>query len=51
MHHGGEFAEFTKLGYKGLEEIWDVDPDFWSYFEVLNRLKDLGYPSVDSIWY
>ncbi|KAI5443199.1 hypothetical protein KIW84_012021 [Lathyrus oleraceus] len=49
--HGDEFLEFKKLGYKGLEETRDVDPDFWSYFEVLSGLKDSGYPNVDTLWY
>lgn len=39
MHHGGEFVEFTKLGYKGLKETWDVDLDFWTYFEFFSGLK------------
>ncbi|KAI5443205.1 hypothetical protein KIW84_012026 [Lathyrus oleraceus] len=51
VHHRGEFVEFTKLGYKGLEETWDVDPNILSYFEVLSGLKDLGYPSINSLWY
>src|SRR4051812_30429950 len=51
VHHGVFFSEFTKLGYDGLEEIWQVDPDFWSYFEVLDALNELGYPDIDSLWY
>lgn len=49
--HQGEFYEFTKLGYKGLEEVWDIDPNYWSYFKVFSSLKDLGYPAVESLWY
>jgi hypothetical protein len=45
------FVEFKILGYKGLEEVWKVDHDFWSYFEVLSGLKNLGYPKVESLWY
>lgn len=48
--YGDEFYEFTKLGYKGLEEIWEVDPVYWSYFEVLCELTSLGYPTVNSLW-
>lgn len=55
VHHGGEFSkEFYKLikwGYKGLKEIWDIVRDYWSYFEILGKLKDLGYPVVASLWY
>ncbi|CAK8532808.1 unnamed protein product [Lathyrus sativus] len=51
IHHGGGFDEFNRYGYNGLEEIWQVDPDFWSYFEILGGLKDLGYPKVESLWY
>ncbi|KAI5425701.1 hypothetical protein KIW84_031498 [Lathyrus oleraceus] len=51
IHHEGMFVEFNILGYDGLEEVWQVDPDFWSYFEVLGGLKDLGYSKVESLWY
>ncbi|CAI8584689.1 unnamed protein product [Vicia faba] len=51
IHHEGVFGEFNKLGYKGLEEILDVYPNFWSYLEILGGLKDLGYPKIDSLWY
>ncbi|CAK8575379.1 unnamed protein product [Lathyrus sativus] len=53
VHHGGEiskeFSKFSKLGW--LEEIWNVNPDYLSYFEILDKLKDLGYPIVTSLWY
>lgn len=46
VHHSGEFsrefANFTKSGYQGLETIWDVNPDYWSYFKILGLLKGLG---------
>lgn len=51
INYVGMFAEFKKLGYNGLEEVWQVDPDFWSYLEVLGELKDLGYSKVESLWY
>ncbi|CAK8538837.1 unnamed protein product [Lathyrus sativus] len=51
IHHGGGFGEYNKYGYNGLEEIWHVDPDFWSYFEILGGLKNLGYLKVESLWY
>lgn len=51
IHHGRVFVEFNILGYNGLEEVWQVDPDFWSYFEVLDELKDLGYLKLESLWY
>ncbi|KAI5433071.1 hypothetical protein KIW84_020383 [Lathyrus oleraceus] len=55
VHHSGEFARefanFTKSVYQGLEAIWDVDSDYWSYFEILAMLKDLGYPTVNKLWY
>lgn len=51
IHHRGVFVEFNKLGYKGLEEVWQVDPDFWNYFEVMDGLKDLGYLKVEILWY
>ncbi|KAI5389584.1 hypothetical protein KIW84_075030 [Lathyrus oleraceus] len=55
VHHSGkfamEFANFTESRYQGLETIWNVDPDYWSYFEILGMLKDLGYLIVDKLWY
>lgn len=55
MHHASEFsnefAKFKKLGYKWLEEIWDLDLVYWSYFEILGKLIELGYPVVESFWY
>lgn len=51
IHHGDVFIEFNRLSYNELEEVCQVDPDFWSYFEVLSGLKDLGYSKVESLWY
>lgn len=53
VHHSSEFyrefANITKSGYKGLETIWDVDLDYWSYFEILGNSKGLSYPTVDEL--
>lgn len=51
VHHMGYFKEFNHNGYVGEVETWDCDPDFWSYFEVLDKLKDLCYPLICSLWY
>ncbi|CAK8543317.1 unnamed protein product [Lathyrus sativus] len=51
IHHEGGFGEFNRHSYNGLKEIWQVGPDYWSYFEILRGLKDLGYPKVESLWY
>ncbi|CAK8568500.1 unnamed protein product [Lathyrus sativus] len=55
VHHSGEFsrefANFTKSGYQGLNTIIDFDLDYWGYFEILGMLKDLGYPTIDRLWY
>lgn len=51
VHHEGEFLKFKKLGYKELNEVWIVDLDYWSYFEVLGGLRDLRYLDVESLWY
>lgn len=55
VHHFGEFSKefvnFTKSSYEGLETIWDVDLDFQSYFKILDKLKELGYPIIDKLWY
>ncbi|KAI5446902.1 hypothetical protein KIW84_014665 [Lathyrus oleraceus] len=51
IRHWCVFVKFNKLGYKGLEEVLEVDPDFWGYFEILIGLKDLGYPCMESLWY
>ena len=54
MHHSSEFskefANFNKSGYERLETIQDVDPDYWGYFKILGKLKELGYPIVDKLW-
>ena len=53
VHHFGEFSKefvnFTKSGYQGLQTIWGADPNYWSYFEILGMLKDLGYPTIDKL--
>lgn len=46
-----EFFEFTKLGYKGLEEVRVIYLDYWSYFKFLSGLKDLDYLTIQSLWY
>ncbi|CAK8565422.1 unnamed protein product [Lathyrus sativus] len=51
INHGGVSDEFNRICYKGLKKIWQVDPDFWSYFKILGGLKNLGYPKVESLWY
>ncbi|KAI5447300.1 hypothetical protein KIW84_014959 [Lathyrus oleraceus] len=51
--------KLTKIGSAALidpflyksNEVLQVDPDFWSYFEVLGGLKNLGYSKVESLWY
>lgn len=51
VHHLGEFSEFVKLCYQGLEEVWKCDSDYLSYFEVLSGLKELRYPTVEILGY
>ncbi|KAI5427780.1 hypothetical protein KIW84_032983 [Lathyrus oleraceus] len=48
IHHESVFVKFNRLCYKGLKEVWEVDPDSWSYFEVLSGLKDLEYLKVEN---
>ena len=53
LHHRGRFTR-TKKGTKyedGEVTEWEIDEDYWSYFECLGELKELGYPSVSRMWY
>ena len=51
------FGCVTKEGLKetryedGEVEDWDFDELYWSYFDCLKELKNLGYPAISRMWY
>lgn len=50
FHHGGKFDDMdTYVG--GIMSIWKCDGDRWSYFEILDVIKEMGYPGVLEMWY
>ncbi|KAK7267007.1 hypothetical protein RIF29_19670 [Crotalaria pallida] len=49
VHHGGHFVSPEK--YLGDYAVWNINPDTWSYFELLGILKELAYPVMESMWY
>jgi hypothetical protein len=52
VHHGGCFGQLHHADYNGAEKSWFVDPDYWSYFEIKDNLKEkLGYKVVESLWF
>jgi len=47
VHHGGHFATDEYFKYIGGETTnWSCDLDRWSYFEVLGKIKEMGYISI-----
>jgi len=44
FHHQGRFTRLTNLDYYGCEDVWFVDEDFWSYFAIIGKVKEMGYP-------
>ncbi|CAK8578636.1 unnamed protein product [Lathyrus sativus] len=52
IHHSGEFVDSEKTNYVGDKcNDLEIDVDMWSYFELVDVLKDLGYTEVDTIYY
>ena len=51
MHHGGAFDKFHHTDYHGKALSWFCELKFWSYFEILGSLKELGYVQVESMWH
>ncbi|CAI8606188.1 unnamed protein product [Vicia faba] len=52
IHHSGQFVSEDLSVYEG-GEIADlrVDADMWGYFELLDAIKELGYPAIEKIYY
>ncbi|KAG2407839.1 uncharacterized protein HKW66_Vig0026610 [Vigna angularis] len=52
VHRGGTLVNDFPFEYVGGEmTYWRVDPDKWSYFEVVDAIKELGYIKVTNIFY
>jgi len=52
LHHGGHFIQNGSLIYSdGLTSTWVCDPDWWSFFEIIGKLKEMGYHLVKELWY
>ncbi|WVY95463.1 hypothetical protein V8G54_034551 [Vigna mungo] len=52
IHHGGTLVTDIPFRYVGGEvTYWSVDPDKWSYFEVVDSIKELGYINVSELFY
>ena len=52
VHHSGHFVNDGKLWYDDGERVsWFCDPDTWSYFEILQALRELGHVNPKELWY
>ena len=52
LHHGGHFIQNGSLIYSdGETTTWVCDPDWWSFFEIIGKLKEMGYHLVKELWY
>ncbi|XP_052734078.1 uncharacterized protein LOC128196629 [Vigna angularis] len=52
FHHGGKFVNDGSFKYEfGQTSTLKIDPDRWSYFEIMSILKEMGYINVKELWY
>jgi len=51
VHHGGHFVNNEALKYIGNTSTWSCDPDRWSYFEVVDIVKQIGCVDIKELWY
>ncbi|WVZ21986.1 hypothetical protein V8G54_000530 [Vigna mungo] len=52
FHHGGKFVNDGSLKYEfGETSTLKIDPDRWSYFEIMSILKEMSYINVKELWY
>lgn len=51
VYHDGNFGkEHSYVG--GTYEVWhNCDSDRWSYFEILDYVKEMGYDKIESMLY
>ena len=35
----------------GEKSMWSCNPNRWSYFEVINAIKEIGYVNIKGMWY
>ncbi|KAG8385146.1 hypothetical protein BUALT_Bualt03G0011400 [Buddleja alternifolia] len=53
VHHGGMFVNEGVFQYVGgtVTLFEELDPDFMSFYEILNPIRRLGYPPTIVMWY
>ncbi|KOM28926.1 hypothetical protein LR48_Vigan618s000800 [Vigna angularis] len=52
VRHGGTLVKDIPFEYvDGEVTYWSVDPHKWSYFEVVDSIKELGYIKVSELYY
>ncbi|KOM25566.1 hypothetical protein LR48_Vigan118s001600 [Vigna angularis] len=52
FHHGGKFVNDGSFKYEfGQTSTLKIDPDRWSYFEIMSILKEMGYINIKELWY
>jgi len=49
VHHSGTFCDARYVG--GDTSTRSCDSDRWSYFEIVGILKDMGFLTVQEMWY
>ena len=52
VQHGGHFVSSPPSKYvNGQITTFMEDSDLWSYWECLDRVKELGYACIERVWY
>ena len=51
VHHDGHFINNGALEYIGDTSTWSCDPNRWSYFEIVDIVKQIGYMDIKELWY
>jgi len=49
VHHSGTFSDGRYVG--GDTSTWSCDSDRWSYFEIVDIVKEMGFLIVKEMWY
>ncbi|KAL7104244.1 hypothetical protein ACP275_08G232000 [Erythranthe tilingii] len=51
INHGGRFESYFDYVGGMVSVVPNIDPDLMSYFELLDMVKELGYPISSVLWY